>query len=106
MALRSPDPLRLLNTWFLISTMALATAAARANEPDERRAAGRQDSAIGITHAFIAFGAETYRVSGAGEIVWIDPRGTRDGFVLGDGVVLMAVTREPRQYPGGGAIVL
>jgi hypothetical protein len=77
----------------------------RADEPNDRRA-GRQESAVGITHSFIVFGAETYRVSGTGEVVWSDGRGTRDGFVLGDGVVVMALSKDARQYPGGGAIAL
>jgi hypothetical protein len=89
----------------LLLAIAATTTAVRADEANERQA-GRQESAVGIAHSFIAFGAETYRVSGAGEIVWSDPRGTRDGFVLGDGIVVMALSKEPRQHPGGGAIAL
>jgi hypothetical protein len=90
---------------FLGVLMAIVAAGVRADETKERRA-GRQESAVGITHSFIAFGAETYRVSGAGEVVWSDPRGTRDGFLLGDGVVVMALSKDARQYPGGAAIAL
>ena len=81
------------------------TPASRAAEPQRR--AGIQESAVGIRHSFIAFGAETYLVSEAGEVVWTSPLATRDGFALGvRDSVLMALSKDAGRYPGGGAIAL
>ncbi len=62
-----------------------------------------QESATGITHSFIAFGAETYIMGSDGKVGWNDPHNTRDGFLLPSGNVLMAVTKS-KEFPGGGAV--
>jgi Mal s 1 allergenic protein-like len=76
----------------------LATFPARAAAP-----ALKQESASGITHSFLALGAETYIADGAGKVVWTYPLGTRDGFVLPNGNVVLAVSKGG-EFPGGGAV--
>ena len=78
--------------WALV----LGTAAACFADP-------RQESPAGITHSFLATGAETYILSGDGKLVWTYPAGTRDGWVLPSGNVLLALTRS-KELPGGGAV--
>src|SRR2546430_16660086 len=63
----------------------------------------RQESDAGISHAFLACGAETYITDGAGRIVWTYPANTRDGYVLPNGNVLLAVSKGG-EFPGGGAV--
>jgi hypothetical protein len=63
-----------------------------------------QESATGITHSFLAFGAETYLMGADGKITWKYPGNTRDGFLLPNGNVLMAVTKDNAKYPGGAAV--
>ncbi|HSU66172.1 MAG TPA: hypothetical protein VLJ39_04855 [Tepidisphaeraceae bacterium] len=70
----------------------------RAAEP-----AGKQESTEGITHGFIAFGAETYRVDSEGKVLWTYPANTRDGWLLPSGNVLLAVSKG-KEFPGGGAV--
>ena len=62
-----------------------------------------QESPTGITHSFIAFGAETYIMGADGKVAWNYPHNTRDGFLLPNGNILMAVSRG-KEYPGGAAV--
>ncbi len=62
-----------------------------------------QESPSGITHSFLAFGAETYLMGADGKVAWTYPRNTRDGFLLPNGNVLMAVTKS-KEYPSGAAV--
>lgn len=55
-----------------------------------------------VTHRFLACGTETRIVEGDGSIVWRYPLGTRDGFVLPDGNLLLAITRGQPGFPRGG----
>jgi len=64
-----------------------------------------QASAAGIRHALLATGAETFVLSAEGKTVWTYPRSTRDGWVLEDGSILLAVNQCP-EYPGGAAVLL
>ncbi|MDB5356667.1 MAG: hypothetical protein JWN24_3120 [Phycisphaerales bacterium] len=63
----------------------------------------RQESAQNITHSFLALGAETYIMDADGKVTWSYPKNTRDGWVLPNGHVLLAVTKD-NDFPGGGAV--
>lgn len=65
--------------------------------------AAQQSSSEGITHSFLVTGAETYQVSSDDVIRWRYPKSTRDGWVLPDGHVLLAVSKN-RDYPGGAVV--
>jgi len=80
----------------LVSFMRLAQAA--------ENAAGQQ-SPSGITHSFLATGGETYIMSGDGRITWRFAGGSRDGWVLPSGDILLAASKS-KDYPGGAIIVL
>jgi hypothetical protein len=58
-----------------------------------------------IKHSFFAAGNETYILDDDGKVVWRYPQGTRDGWVLPNGNVLLAVTKN-KEYPGGAAVEL
>lgn len=54
-----------------------------------------------ITHSFLATGAETRIVGGDGKVLWSYPRATRDGWVLPNGNILLALAGKP-----GGVVEL
>jgi hypothetical protein len=56
-----------------------------------------------ITHSFLQTGAETRIVGDKGETVWRYPKGTRDGWVLPDGHLLLTITKD-NDYPGGAVV--
>lgn len=56
-----------------------------------------------IKHAFLATGAETYIADEAGKPVWTYPHASRDGWVLENGNVLLALSKS-KNYPGGAAV--
>jgi hypothetical protein len=56
-----------------------------------------------ITHGFLACGGETYIRDAAGKITWKYPHGSRDGWELANGNVLLALSKST-QYPGGAAV--
>ncbi len=56
-----------------------------------------------ITHSFLACGTETYILDGSGKVTWKSPLPSRDGWVLPNGNVLLAVTKN-KEYPGGAAV--
>ena len=56
-----------------------------------------------ITHSIFIAGAETAILSADGAVVWSYPAQTRDGFVLPNGNVLMAVSKN-KEYPGGAVV--
>ena len=58
-----------------------------------------------INHTFLATGAETRIISGDGQTIWRYPRGTRDGWVLPNGNILLAVSKD-HDYPGGAVVEL
>jgi hypothetical protein len=66
-------------------------------------AAGRKADADSITHSFLATGAETYIRAGDGRILWRYPGSTRDGWVLPNGNILLAVSKGD-EYPGGAVV--
>jgi hypothetical protein len=53
-----------------------------------------------ITHSFLATGAETRIVSDDGQIVWQYAGSTRDGWVLPNGNILLALSKD-KDYPSG-----
>lgn len=63
----------------------------------------KQESSAGITHSLLALGAETYILDADGKVAWTYPAGTRDGFVLPNGNLLLALSKN-KEYPGGAAI--
>ncbi|HYV31001.1 MAG TPA: hypothetical protein VEO53_07850, partial [Candidatus Binatia bacterium] len=44
-----------------------------------------------VTHSFLATGADTRIVDGDGKTVWQFPKSTRDGWVLANGNILLAL---------------
>lgn len=52
-------------------------------------------------HSFLATGGET-RIVEKGQVVWTYPRSTRDGWVIGD-KILLAVSKS-KDYPGGAVV--
>lgn len=60
-------------------------------------------AADAITHRFLATGAETFIVEGDGKVSWKYPHSTRDGWVLDNGHVLLAMSKS-KNYPGGAVI--
>ncbi len=53
-----------------------------------------------LTHGFLATGNETFIVDGRGKVIWSFPQSSRDGWVLKDGHVLLALSKSAK-YPGG-----
>ena len=50
----------------------------------------------GVKHSFIAFGGETRIVGEDGKVEWTYPEGTRDGWVLPNGNILLTLSRSDR----------
>jgi outer membrane protein assembly factor BamB len=57
----------------------------------------------GISHSYASFGGNTEIVSGKGEVLWKYPAGTRDGWVLPNGNLLLTLSKGGA-YPGGGVV--
>ena len=57
----------------------------------------------GVTHGFLATGGATYIRDGDGKVRWTYPQSTRDGWVLPDGNILLAVSKS-KTFPGGGVV--
>ena len=73
----------------LVFTIALAVANLHAEETPR------------ITHSFLATGGETYLQDGEGKVIWSFPKSTRDGWVLPNGNLLLAVSKSN----DGGSVV-
>ena len=56
-----------------------------------------------IKHGFLATGGETFIVDEAGKQTWTYPHGSRDGWVLENGNVLLALSKS-QKYSGGAAV--
>ncbi len=56
-----------------------------------------------ITHSMFIAGGETAILSGDGNELWKYPEATRDGFVLPNGNLLLAVSKN-KEYPGGAVV--
>ncbi len=56
-----------------------------------------------IRHAFLATGGQTYILDASGRQVWSYPHSTRDGWVLPDGRILLALSKS-KEHPGGAVV--
>jgi hypothetical protein len=65
-------------------------------------AAGADDPPL-ISHSFLATGGETYIGDGTGQIIWQYPHASRDGWVLPNGNVLLALSKSTK-YPHGAVV--
>ncbi|MBV8882257.1 MAG: hypothetical protein JO332_20035 [Planctomycetaceae bacterium] len=63
----------------------------------------QQESAEKITHSFLVAGAETYIVNHDDSISRRYPKSTRDGWVLPNGHLLLAVSKG-KEYPSGAVV--
>lgn len=77
------------------------TFAAFAAEPP----AASQESETGIKHSFLVCGDLTAIIGEDNATVYKAPYGTRDGFVLASGNLLLAVNKS-KEFPGGGIVEL
>jgi hypothetical protein len=84
----------------VLSMVILVCPAAEIGSTSQVRA---DDPRPGITHGFLATGAETYIRDGKGAITWRFPQSTRDGWILPGGNILLAVSKS-KAYPGGGVV--
>ena len=60
-------------------------------------------AAEAITHSFLATGGETYILDGTGKVTWKYAHGSRDGWVLPNGNILLALS-QGKAFPGGGVV--
>jgi hypothetical protein len=72
--------------------------------PDPSNAESRRTPSAGVSHSFLAMGADTRIVGEDGQTRWSYPHGTRDGWVLPDGRLLLTLTKDEKEYPGGGVV--
>ncbi|QVL31459.1 hypothetical protein KIH39_21820 [Telmatocola sphagniphila] len=56
-----------------------------------------------ITHSFLATGGETYLLDGSGKELWKYPGSTRDGWVLPNGHILLALSKS-KEHPHGAIV--
>jgi len=56
-----------------------------------------------IAHSFLATGGETFILDGTGKTVWKYDHSSRDGWVLPNGNVLLALSRS-KAWPGGAVV--
>ncbi len=55
-------------------------------------------------HSFLVTGGETKIVGADGKILWSYPHSTRDGWVLPDGHLLLTLSADQKEFPGGGVL--
>ena len=56
-----------------------------------------------VTHSFLACGGKTYILDEQGKKTWTYPHSTRDGYVLPNGNVLLALSKS-KAHPGGAVV--
>ena len=61
------------------------------------------DETAKIAHGLLATGGETYILDGGGNLLWRYPHGSRDGWVLPTGNVLLALNKG-KDHPGGAVV--
>lgn len=86
--------------WGLLAVAMVAALIVQSPTPSRAFA---QEPGKPITHGFLACGGQTYIMNGAGEIIWRYKLGSRDGYVLPNGNIVLAVNKGG-EYPGGAAI--
>ena len=59
------------------------------------------DEQTKITHSFLATGGETYLQDASGNVIWSFPKSTRDGWVLPNGNLLLALSKSN----DGGSVI-
>lgn len=64
---------------------------------------GNTVSAQELTHSFLACGQQTYIMGADEKPSWTYPAATRDGYVLGDGTIILTLSKSKRNR--GGAVV-
>jgi len=67
------------------------------------RFAEAQVATAPISHGFLATGGQTYILDKSGREVWSYPQGSRDGWVLPNGHILLALSKS-KLHPGGAVI--
>jgi hypothetical protein len=85
---------------FPIAMTLLLCTIARAAEPTPG-----QSSPSGITHSFLVCGNLTAIIAEDSAVAFKAPNGTRDGYVLPSGNLLLAVNKS-KDFPGGGIVEL
>src|SRR5580698_4752695 len=93
----------MLKSGSLVIAIVASLCLCASSHADDKPALPAQESASGITHSFLAMGAETYIMGADGKVQWTYPKGTRDGFVLPSGNLLLALSKS-KEYPGGAAV--
>lgn len=88
--------------WVGVARAALTTAAATALTWAWTGSIAVHAAGPGVRHSFIAFGGDTRIVAEDGTVEWRHPEGTRDGWVLPNGNVLLTLSRSDRHK--GGAV--
>ena len=58
---------------------------------------------VTIAHGLLAFGGQTYLLDATGKLLWSYPGGSRDGWLLPDGHILIA-TNKGKDHPGGAVV--
>ncbi len=66
-------------------------------------ATGADRKAKPVKHSFLATGGETRLISEDGQVTWRHDLSTRDGWVLKNENILLAVNRS-KEFPGGGVV--
>ncbi len=56
-----------------------------------------------LTHSFLACGQKTYIMGADGKASWTYPAASRDGYVLGDGTIILTLSKS-RRFPGGSVV--
>jgi len=64
---------------------------------------GSRTGAQEITHRFLACGQKTYIMEADGQPSWTYPASTRDGYVLGDGTIVLTLSKS-KQHRGGAVV--